>query len=314
MKTFRILGTAALCAVLAPALASCGDDDDEPGGDGTGGVVEIEGERLSSVAGVTIDYDSKGRVSKLTDNYGNDWVIDYAKGTLKGSDSDPEDNYKVKFNGKGYIAELKSSWSYTETEGGDKYSYNGSGTVSFSYNGSGCLTKVTSSMSGTGKNLTEGISGRFSESYTITLTWKDGNLVKAVEKGTENDNGDKDTWRDDTTIDYSSTPNEYRQLTFAVSGVANNATVMQVLGAAGLFGKGTAELPSCVSSVDEEGYSSTSNCSYTLRPNGSVSIERDGYNTYYYNYEEISRGFASADAAGLRLSTPRAIFARHSRR
>lgn len=312
MRKFRLFGALALGALMAPSLASCGDDDDSKGGDGVGGVLEIEGERISSISGVQFEYDSKGRLTHLSDNSGG-LTIDYSKGTLyiDGSE-DGEDNYKVKFNDKGYITELRSSWSYTDTDGGHKYQYKGSGTVTFSYNGSGYLVKCSNSSSETGKDLSTGASGKYSQSYTTTLTWRDGNLVSAVEKGKEVDFGDTDTWREDTEIDYTSTENKFRQLPMAVSSVLNNDAVWQMIAATGLFGKGTKNFPASVSVTDEDDYTNNSSCSYRLNSVGAISTEKFGYSSYNYTYEEISRG--SEVSERVKRFSPRDFFMRRSSR
>ena len=306
MRKFRLLGAIALGALMMPALASCGDDDDPKGGDGVGGVLEIEGERISSISGVQFEYDSKGRLTHLYD-YSGGLTIDYSKGTLylDGSE-DGEDSYKVKFNDKGYITELRSSWSYTDTDGGHKYQYKGSGTVTFSYNGSGYLVKCSNSSSETGKDLSTGASGKYSQSYTTTLTWRDGNLVSAVEKGKEVDFGDTDTWREETEIDYTSTTNKFRQLPMAVSSVLNNDEVWQMIAAAGLFGKGTKNFPASISVTDDDGDSSNSSCSYRLNSNGAISSETIRYRTFNYTYEEIARGSEMSER--FKQFSPRSFF------
>ncbi len=319
MRNFRLFGALALCAVMMPSLTSCSDDDDDKGGDGTGGVLEIEGERLSYISGTygtyTLDYDSKGRVSNVSNGYG-DLDINYSKGTItiaqNGSDDTPE-KYKVKFNDRGYITELANSWNETYTEDGDKYQVKGSGTVKFSYNGSGCLTTVSSSMSETEKDLGTGESERFSESYTTKLTWTNGNLVKAVCKGTENDGGDKDSYSETFDIDYSTTANVYLQNPVAITEIVNDDTEWDVLAAAGLFGKGPKMLPRCVSETDDDGYSNTSNVSYTLNSVGSISTERIGYTTYNYNYEDVDSRAADFSEAKP-FASGRRFFVKGSRR
>lgn len=318
MRNFRLFGAFALCAVMMPALTSCSDDDDK-GGDGTGGVLEIEGERLSYISGTygtyTLDYDSKGRVSNVSNGYG-DLAINYSKGTItiaqNGSDDTPE-KYKVKFNDRGYITELANSWNETYTEDGDKYQVKGSGTVKFSYNGSGCLTTVSSSMSETERDLGTGESERFSESYTTKLTWTNGNLVKAVCKGSENDGGDKDSYSETFDIDYSTTANVYLQNPVAITEIVNDDTEWDVLAAAGLFGKGPKMLPNCVSETDDDGYSNTSNVSYTLNSVGSISTERIGYTTYNYNYEDVDSRAADFSKAKP-FASGRRFFVKGSRR
>lgn len=318
MKTLRILGAMALCVVMLPSLTSCGDDDDDKGGDGTGGVLEIEGERLSYMSdGYTsynIEYDNKGRITTVATNYG-DLVINYSKGTiaLEGSDED-QDRYKVKFNDRGYITELVSSWSYVDTSDGDRYQIKGSGTVTFSYNGSGNLSTITSKMSETEKDLDTGESGKFTENYTTKLTWTGGNLVKAVCKGTETEGREKDTYSETFDIEYSTTDNLYRQNPVAISEIANDGTVWNVLAAAGLFGKGPKMLPRVVSEVDDDDYTYTKNVSYTLNSVGAISTEKVSYDTYTYRYDDVPRGRSVVTVESKPIDGARSFFVKGSRR
>ncbi|MCM1070577.1 MAG: DUF4595 domain-containing protein [[Clostridium] fimetarium] len=313
MRTFRLLGAMALCAMMVPALTSCGDDDDDKGGDGTGGVVEIEGERLSSVAGYSFDYDSKGRVTSLSTGYGT-IAINYSKGTLEAVGSDNgADRYKVKFNDKGYISQLTSSWDETEVDGGDKVQIKGSGTITFSYNGSGNLTTVTTKMSETEKDLSDGSTEKYGENSTTKLTWQSGNMVKAVCKVTETEGRYKETYTETFDLDYSTTANAYRQNPFAISRIVNDDTEWNAFAACGLFGKGPKTLPMVVSEVDDDGYTSTSNVSYSLNSVGAISSERIGYSSYSWYYEDVdSRAVSVVEAPA--FGSTRKFFVKSPRR
>ncbi len=279
----------ALCAIMVPALTSCGDDDDDndKGGDGTGGVLEIEGQRLSSVAGYSFHYDSKGRVTSVS-NGSEALEINYTKGTIESVGFDDEESrYTVKFNDKGYITSLASSWDYIEQDGGDKYQYKGSGSITFSYNGSGNLTSAITKMSETEKDFSEGTTMKYSENSTTKFTWQNGNMVKAVCQITEISGRYKETFVENYEVDYSSTANTYRQNPFAISHILNGDTEWEVLAACGLFGNGPKQLPVAFEETDDDGYTRSSSVTYSLNSVGAISMERIGYYSYSWYYQDV---------------------------
>lgn len=110
-KTLRTIGALALCAVLVPALGSCGgDDDDEPGG---GGVIELDGTRLTLYNNLTLNYDSEGRFKSVSSPFTSNaklLEIDYSKGSIMLGDGEEEmEDMDVKFNGRGYSSGTPAS-------------------------------------------------------------------------------------------------------------------------------------------------------------------------------------------------------------
>lgn len=313
-KTFRILGAMALCAVMIPAVSSCGGDDDgdEPG---NGGVVDVEGTRLTSINGVRIVYDADGRMTQVGSPYGV--KIDYSRGTIIVDDDDEEGTADVRFNGHGYLSELSSSWDYTDDEDRYEYRYTGSGKVTFSYNGDGNLTKVVSESRETEKNLTTGGKEDYYDRYMITLTWRDGNLITAVEEGEERDDDGTERWTDTYTYTYGNQSNKYFQMPISVSYPIADDSAYEVLAAVGLFGKGPAMLPDYMreSEVEDNGYtdSHSYNISFSLLGNGAIKTEDFGYHTYNYGYGSSSRSAGATTGKEIKKST-RDFFIRSHRK
>lgn len=302
MKTLRFLGSLVIGCALIPSLTACGgDDDDDDGGNGGGGnngggsTTIIQGERLSSVAGFNLSYDNKGRLCKISPSYDyssdNDaLIIDYAKGKIYEADSDGDPDgivYNIKFNGKGYVSELSASYDYIDEDGGDEYRIKGSGKITFSYNGDGNLTGCYSSMSETEKDLEDGETSKYSETVDTKLTWANGNLISAKETDIEIEDGEKDTYRTNYNVQYNGEENRYRQFVFGLSYIPFDDTEWQIMAAAGLFGKGTAEVPVSLSESDDEGEHTNHSFWYTFNENGSIASERANYgNTIYWGYSD----------------------------
>lgn len=314
MKTFRTIGALALCAVLVPALSSCGgdDDDDEPG---NGGVIVMDGTRLTSVSNYRISYDADGRLKRISSPFtgnGNLLEIDYADGTITLDDGEDEMEYMdVKFNGNGYISRLSSSWDYTENDGGDRYRYTGDGRMTFSYNGDGNLVKIDCEMTETEKDLDDNSTERFTERYTISYDWRNGNLVRAVEEGREIEDGDDDDWTDTYTLEYGNLPNTFLQTPATIAYIGFDESAMQLLAMAGLFGNGPEMLPSEMTD-DEDGYTDTWRIVFSLNSNGSIAEERNGYRGYTYGYSNITRA-AQGPKLDVKASV-RDIFRKHASR
>lgn len=294
-KTLRTIGALALCAVLVPALGSCGgdDDDDEPGG---GGVIELDGTRLTFYNNLTLNYDSEGRFKSVTLPYNQSTKlleIDYSRGSiilLEGTEY--MDEMEVRFNGRGYISRLSSSWDYTENDGGDRYHSVGSGEMTFDYNGDGNLTSIECRSSETEKDLDDGSVERFDEHYTIDYEWRDGNLVRALKEGVESESGDPDYhWSMPYTFKYGNQRNVFLQTPGSIAYVGFDDSVIQILAAVGLFGNGPEMLPTRFTET-EDGEMESHNISFTLNSNGTIAYEDNGEYTYTYGYSDITRAAA----------------------
>ena len=282
MKAFKKIYAFALCALIVPTFSSCDKDDDF----GTGAVIELDGTRLTSLDHSTISYDEKGRIVKVSSP--NDIVIDYEKGTISENDGDEDNIMKVRFNGKGYIAELSGSWDYTETESnGDKYQYTGSGKSVFTYNSNGNLVKMETTSSETEKDFSDGTTEKFSEKTTISYIWENGNLKQAIEDNTENEDGDVDSWQYLYNVTYGSQKNIFLQMPMSLSSIAFDYDGLHILSAAGLFGKGPALIPTNLSENGDYNYSHV--IYITLNDNGSIAKEEFEYNRFTYGYTTVSQ-------------------------
>lgn len=304
-KTFRMVGAAALCAVLMPALSSCGsDDDDEPNGGPDIPGIEEEGPsgvstpvRLTSIGGVNIYYDDKGRVERV----GRDVIIDYSDGTIR---LDDDEVMNIKFNGKGYISEVSGSWDYEDEDGRTK----GGGKMKFSYNGSGNLVKCESSSNET--YWEDGYKYNYSETLTMDAEWKDGNLEKIEATEVEKEDGETDRDYMLTTYAYGDQLNKYYQMPLALSYGFFDDEEISVLAAAGLFGIGSKYLPSALAEIDDD-YTHSNRVSYTLNDNGSIAREYFDNSGVNWNYSEITRG--AFDAAPAKKANVRSIFVNKGR-
>lgn len=298
MKTLKVFKFFTLAAVLAMPLVSCSDDDGPNGGDAAP-APEVDGSRLTSINGYTFSYDSKGRLSTVTSGSSSasqSLKIDYDKGTITETDYDGETSvYNVKFCEKGYIAQLSASWNYEEKEGSDRYQYVGNGVINFAYDGNGNLTAISSSTNETYKDLTEGETSTSKQEYTLNYTWKEGNMISAVENSTEVEDGETDKWKETYEVTYGTTANKFLQNTMAITNIGME-DAEEVLAMAGLFGKGTAKLPASVKETEdgENPYTHTTNYSYQLNENGSIAEEQgDGY-SYVYGYTKTRAAFEGA--------------------
>ena len=293
-KTLRIVGATLMCA-LVPAIVSCGGDDDGPNvpdgpsnspGGINDGTEQVEGIFLTSVNGVSINYDAQGRVSSLRDSY-NSLIFDYNTGKVIISDDGDIVEMNVGFNGSGYISKFSQKWNYKDEDG----QYSGSGSGSISYDNAGHLTKIYMKSNETYRD--EDGSGKYSDEETYTFNWKNGNLVSVKVSGYENEDGEIYKWTDTYDIDYSATVNQFKQVSYNLYEEVIDNDQWAVLGCAGLFGVGTTYLPVSMEyeTVDTEdhNYGDTYGFTYGLNSNGTIDYERMGSNsTTYYGYDKLN--------------------------
>lgn len=283
-KTFRTVGAFALCAVLLPVFASCGDDDDNVPGDGPdipaisddGPSGEVSYLRVSSVGNYRIYYDEKGRVQGV----GSGLYIDYSNGKFEVED----EVANVKFNGKGYISEISGSWNYEDEYG----SYKGNGKMTFSYNGSGNLVKYVTSSKET--EYSDGMKYNYDESFTTECKWTGGNMVRATCEGYERDEEGTDRWSEQYVFEYDQEKNRYYQMPLSVSSVLDVNDEWLALAAAGLLGRGPANLPSTCANVDEDGEVDSYIINFRLNDNGSIAREIINNSSIDWGYDEYTRG------------------------
>ena len=281
-------GAFALCAVMVPAVTSCGDDNDEPGNGGS--AVVMDGTRLTSINNALIQYDSEGRVARFgsRSDYGE---IDYRNGILHLSDDDEYGDMNVRFNGAGYISQLSQDWDYED----DGERWQGSGKATFSYDGDGHLVKVNISSSESYRDYEDGESGKYTEEYTVDLSWRNGNLMTITQRGEENEDGDRERWEEVYDLTYNLQENRYLQPTISQFESILDESEYTILACAGLFGIGSELLPSKIVESDDDGYTHTTNLTFNLNANGTIASERDNYNTYIYGYSDAPDTRAAAE-------------------
>lgn len=204
--------------------------------------------------------------------------IDYEKGTMDWDGIE----YKVTFNGAGYITSMSASLSESNDRGSASISENNT----FSYDGSGHLT---------------GITGRYTESYNVNgekhlltdnhntkITWNNGLLVSYNSKHEENYDGEKSVEESTIKFTASSTDNKYNQWT---SAEEEGIIETDGLGYVGLFGKGSSKLiQSYTETYKENGRERTDtyNFTFTLNDDGTINSEKTGsYDTQYYSYNSL---------------------------
>lgn len=281
MKKFKLTVAMSVCMACGVMMTSCDKDSKDPGNDS---IVNVEGTRLSQVNNDYIYYDSKGRISAIELQYADEIKFDYSKGKLYMDNYDELEEMDMKFNGDGYISELSASWDEKDDYG----KYSGHGKLRFSYNGSGNLTKVEEENDESYKDYESGESYKYTYKASRTLTWKNGNMISVVEKGTENEGGDVDKWEDEYSIDYSDYANEYYQNVAAVSCLVLESDLYIDMAMAGLFGKGPAMLPESCHAYWDYGGTSTYRFDYTINNLGAITREEAQWDDYVYRYENIS--------------------------
>lgn len=324
MKHFSKIAMA-MAVMLCAGFAACGDDDDkDEGGSGsaeTQPLVDNNGNqvRLTSVGNVVFNYDANGKLVSFGE--GSE-VFSFSGSTITLPGSTYE--YRLSYNGKGYISKMVISYDESDEHGRDK----GSGSISFSYNGSGQLIGV----SGTGTSeYSETYQGRTetgSEKSTIneTLTWTNGNLTKIDNetKGTYINDGESSSYteNDITTFVYGSMANATKQYPYYV-GDAIIGEGAGLLALTGYFGVGTANLPTKYTSeyieteTGEQPYSNSKSytLAYTLNSNGTIDTEqRDNGRTIQYGYSNVTRAAMMANEVEAQLPVLKnMLFKRHRR-
>lgn len=262
-------------------VSSCSDDNDGGGSAPQGPTATFDGDLLTRTGDFIFSYDSKGRCVSVKDVYYSDeemYTIDYESGKMTMEEDDFP--YNVSFTRDGYISRVWLNESVKE----DGVTYKIEGNITLSYDSYGHLVSGTS----TGKMSASGYGEPYEEKDNVEAkyTWRNGNLTNVQLKESSYDTEDGN-YRSTTTveIEYSDTPNEFNQWTWAQEEVMNAA---DLLGFVGLTGRGTANLiSSYTETTKEEGEydsedSHTYSASYTINDNGSIGRER--LNGSYYNY------------------------------
>lgn len=172
---FAIMMLAAGCV----GFTSCSDDNDEPEGNGTPGVVEpsnvFTGEMPESVAGMTISRNADGLVTEMRTTDGKIITFDYpaqARATeetgnvkMTVTENDVKIEYDMTIGSKGFVSK-----SFVKVTSGNS-NENEEGDWTFTYDSEGHLTKARHIAAYTDAYGEE-------EDYTVILKWKNGNITK----------------------------------------------------------------------------------------------------------------------------------------
>lgn len=264
-------------------VSSCGDDNDG-GSAPQGPTATFDGNLLTRTGNFTFSYDSKGRCVSVRDVSYNDeevCTIDYESGKLTMEEDDFP--YNISFTRDGYISRVWLNESAKE----DGVSYKIEGNITFNYDSNGHLASGNSSSkisaSGYGKTYEE------KDNAEAKFTWRNGNLINVQIKESGN-NTESGNYRSTITteIEYSDTPNEFNQWTWAQENII---TAADMLGFVGLTGRGTANLISSYTETSEdegETDSDTYSASYTINDNGTIGQERLNRSYYNYTYSSFS--------------------------
>ncbi|MBR4552277.1 MAG: hypothetical protein IKO20_00955 [Bacteroidaceae bacterium] len=320
MKKF--ISFAAFALMLAATtftLTACGDDDDAPGVSGTPSptISDAVGNKFqlySAPHGIWFEYDDNGKLTSFSDG-DETWTVKGNTFILEASQDETESYHmELSLNGSGLISYATCVWSdYADS---DPSSYEkGSSTFEFTYNGSKqCIaSKQTYSCEGSDDEVE---SAKWSGTETMSYSWENGNMVKAVlnaqQDWQEIEDGKRSSGRDyersTYEFTYSDTRNPLLQMPYALADILplDDKMAFDALSMLGLFGVGPAYLPSKRTNTYEEWeqgdnehytggpYSNT--FSYVLNDNGT--IYRDNYGSYSYSALEASKIAAKVSQAG----------------
>lgn len=300
--SFLMLGMA-LCA-------SCSSDDEKGGkdsgapGEQSGTLVGDDAEdnaavanlRITSVGSYRYTYDSNGKLQTISDN-----------DTYDGWTASAKDNFKIQSEWKDGSEKENSTYTFTivnnhitAISGKSTYEYEdeketSSGVAYFKYNGKGQLSSIE--YSSTWTEIDEGRKYSGSESGTVILKYSSDNRLLSVEvSDVEKEGGEKWTYNETITYDYSSSrPNVFYQYTPRIWDDYYMDDDFDAFAYVGLFGKATSYIPArstveYTEKDDEEEYSDsytqTYNCSFNS--NGTISYAD------YYSY-----GYTSLDTRAL---------------
>ena len=324
-KFFSFAAFALMLAATTFTLTACGDDDDAPGVSGTpsptiSDAVGNKYQLYSAPYGVWFEYNDEGKLTSFSDGdvtwtvKGNTFILE-AKDELEDSQDEPESYHvELSLNGAGLISYATCIWNYYKVSDPSNYE-KGSSTFEFSYNGSNqCIaSKQTFSNEGSDDYVE---SYKESGTETMTYSWENGNLIKAVQNWQEDwqevEEGERSSGREyersTYEFTYSNTRNPLLQMPYALADIlpVEDKICFDALSLLGLFGVGPAYLPSKRTKTWEEWeqgdtehytggpYSNT--FSYVLNDNGT--IYRDNYGSYSYSALEASKIAAKVSQAG----------------
>ncbi len=300
-KLFMALLGLSLCL----GFTACGDDDDK-GSSATPEptITTAAGDILklySAPYGYWYEYDDKGKLTSFSD-VDNTWYVQGNAFTIKDEDGDM--TFSFTFNSAGLISSCKGTVSSEDEDGYEK------GTVSydFSYNSKKQCTSAKLTYSGEWSD--EYGTGKENGTGTMTYSWQNDNLVKAVhndkcvyqeidgrvvEKTIENG-------RETFEYTYSDLRNPLLQMPLCIAEVVpfDYVIVLDALSLLGLGGVGPAYFPSKVIYTEEywedgeEPSSYSDSYSFTFVLNGDGTIASENGQSYSYSSTDGSEYYSPA--------------------
>lgn len=298
MKTFRLIGTALVAALMTPLFISCSDDDDDGGKAPSKPVVTFDGKLLTSItsSGVSFDftYDADGRCTRMSRDGSLVGSIDYKKGVLYDEDGAP---MNIRFNGQGYISEISGSWNERDEDGDTS---KGNGKFTFTYNGDGNLTKIN--ISTTESAVIDGEKSTFKATASETFTWRNGNMSEARYEFKSDEDGEIESGYQNFNITYDSQVNKYRQMPYLMGTlVIIPGSPIAYISLPGLMGKGPANFPTNVAyELLDDGniYNESMTSLVTLNTDGTIKTDLlNGYSTFNFSYTTHTPRSAAVSAA-----------------
>lgn len=303
----------AILAAMSFSFVSCGDDDGPDASNPTGSgcqnaneaIINFNGKFLTSIIDgkyvERIEYDSKGRVSEITNSFDDGDVssvfkIDYDNCSFTSEYKDPiYPKGAISFNNDGYISKISCYKNYKE----EGYISDNELNITMTYNSSGHLTELIYTEEWIDQDLEE--KEEDIEIYTCNykFTWENGNLTNVKENVKWKENGRvTENYMEEYVITYSSVNNVFQQIPFLIYdwiddnwdwGAAGN-----IFAAIGLLGKGTTNLPKTLVYRTENNYNYDDVFKYELNSNGSIAKE----NGIIYGYGDDSTKFLSPVSSG----------------
>ena len=293
----KLLSLFSLLALLSVGFVSCSGDDDDFVNPGQGkpstsaGLLDKStGLRITSVGSYSFEYDSKGRLDYVKTSSSRGYRFSYNPNKIYYNDSEKE-AFLVGYNDSGYLA----SMSYTASESGEELT----GMATLSYDDEGHLVQVNQTYTETENEYGKRYKG--TEQSTLTLTWKNGLLTKAIDKWTWKDDEESGTETLTWTFEYSDNAmenyyNKYLQMAQSVLRPIDIDDNFPYIGYIGLFGKGPKYLPSSAQCEkkrdDRQGNrqsqnqnTQTYNFDYGFNNDGSINYCSFNGSRQYYTYD-----------------------------
>ena len=268
-------------AVMCVCFTSCSDDNDEPGGGNDApGVVNpanvFTGKMPESVAGTTITRNSEGLVTVMRTVGGTVITFDYdtasraenADNTVVMTVDEDGDKtfYSMTIGHNGFVSK-----AYVKYKEPGQHEYE-EGVWTLSYDNAGHLTKAHHDY----------VDEEGEDDYTVTIQWKDDNIIKTY----KDDGWDSYTYKYTNSI-YTK-PIENKGALFMFEDIYPIEVYdFEWAYYAGMLGKGPKNL--AVSAVDDESY--TENYVWTLDANGYPTVfdieddDHPGMSTVRFTWE-----------------------------